>query len=402
MIHTVRFRNFKALRDVELELDRFTILVGPNASGKTSVLDGVHLLTRLASTDPRVVFDGRSGLGVIGSRGAQGVLELGLTGTFRRKRGDLAILFTAIEDYPFTDAYRFESRWGDRRFSVRRELSPPDELPETHPGGELGLGLVLTEAAYLRFDLDRLAEPSYSDLPTPIVASDGSGLASVVADMAMSRPDEFARLQDALRAIIPGLSRVRAARAKVPRSGADDEQVWGHEVVFDMTGANDIPARAASEGLLRMLGLFAVLLGPDRRDLVLVDQLERAISPSSLGEVAAQINQILALDPELQLVATSDSPVLLDHHAVESVRVHCLLEDGSVRVKPLRDHPEYELLRGDLRAGEFWTQVGDAWVAEDEAETSDDAPRPPPLDSEAPTIETHPFPAGMPPLPGRQ
>src|SRR4051812_14931512 len=52
MIHGVRFRNFKALRNVELALERFTVLVGPNASGKTAVLEGLHHLTRLATNDP--------------------------------------------------------------------------------------------------------------------------------------------------------------------------------------------------------------------------------------------------------------------------------------------------------------------------------------------------------------
>ena len=402
MIHAVRFRNFKALRDVEIELDRFTVLVGPNASGKTSVLEGLHHLSRLAATDPRHVLVGRAGLGVVASRGAEGVFELSLSGTFRRKKGDLTISFNAIEDFPFSDTYRFESRWGERRFSVRRELTPPDDAHNDHPGSELGLGLVLHEAAFLRFDLDRLAEASYSELPTPVMGHDGSGLAAVVADMAVSRPDDFARLQEALRAVIPGLVRVRLVRAKVPRPTrgtprADDaEPVWGHEIVLDMAGAADIPARAASEGVLYTLGLLAALLGPERRELVLVDHLERAINPRSLGELMAQIDQILTLDPALQIVATSDSPDLLDHHAAESVRVHCLLEDGSVRIKPLSRHPEYELLRDDLRPGEFWAQVGDAWVAEEPRVVP---PALPTRETDAPTIETHAWPPSMPPLP---
>jgi predicted ATPase len=244
---------------------------------------------------------------------------------------------------------------------------------------------------------------------------DGTGLAAVVADMAVSRPDDFNRLQDALRAVIPGLMRVRLVRAKVPKvrgaDGENDERVWGHEVVFDMAGATDIPARAASEGMLLTLGLFTMLLGPDRQELVLVDHLERGINPRSLGELMAQLNQVLALDPRLQIVAVTDSPLLLDAASAESVRVHCLLEDGSVRIKALTMHPEYELLRNDLRPGEFWTQVGDAWVAE--------AQRPPPLPSndagpgEQPQIEieategdaapppgTRRWPPSMPPLPG--
>src|SRR6202453_3356747 len=123
MIHAVRFRNFKALRDVEIELDRFTVLVGPTAWGKTSALEGLHHLTRLASTDPRHVLTGRSALGVLASRGAEGIFELGLSGTFRRKKGDLTLSFNAIEDFPFSDPSRFESRGGAPRFSARRELT---------------------------------------------------------------------------------------------------------------------------------------------------------------------------------------------------------------------------------------------------------------------------------------
>lgn len=382
MIHAVRFRNFKALRDVELDLDRFTILVGPNASGKTSVLEGLYHLTRLATVDPRTIFDGRTSIGVIASRGAEGAFQMALQGTFRRKRGELAISFAAIEDYPFSDTYRLDCRWGDRRVTLRRELTPPDDAPRSEPG-ELPLALVLREAAYLRFELTRLATPSYSDLPTPVVGADGRGLAAVVADMAVSRPDDFTRLQEALRAVIPGLLRVRLVRAKVPHVGLEsdsDDKVWGHEIVFDMAGALDIPARAASEGMLLMLGLFATLLGPDRHELVLVDRLERAVNPRLLGELTEQINQILALDPKLQIIATSDSPALLDHLNAETVRVHCLLEDGSVRIKPLSAHPDYELLRSDLRPGEFWAQVGDAWIAEssdDDGEVPEEGEVPP-------------------------
>jgi hypothetical protein len=277
---------------------------------------------------------------------------------------------------------------------------------EQDAAAELPLGLVLREATPLRFDLARMVEPAYSDLLMPVVGPDGAGLGAVVADMAVSRPDDFGRLQEALRAIIPGLLRVRLVRAKVPRVGGPDpeERIWGHEIVFDMAGAGDIPARAASEGMLVVLGLFASLLGPERNELILLDHLERGVSPRSYGELAAQVNQVLALDPRLQIVAVTDAPALVDHLSAEGVRVHCLLEDGSARVKPLTRHPEYDLLRHDLRPGEFWTQVGEAWVAE--------SPRPPPLPGAAPQPEvdlpapdspsppgTRRWPPSMPPLP---
>src|SRR5215204_4703511 len=50
MITKVSIRNFKCLRDVQIELERFTVFVGPNASGKSSILQGLNLLCRTFRT----------------------------------------------------------------------------------------------------------------------------------------------------------------------------------------------------------------------------------------------------------------------------------------------------------------------------------------------------------------
>src|SRR5437870_2822982 len=46
MISRVSIRNFKCLRDVHVNLERFTVFVGPNASGKSSILQALDLLCR--------------------------------------------------------------------------------------------------------------------------------------------------------------------------------------------------------------------------------------------------------------------------------------------------------------------------------------------------------------------
>jgi predicted ATPase len=46
MINKVSIRNFRSLRDVQTDLERFTVFVGPNASGKSSILQGLNLLCR--------------------------------------------------------------------------------------------------------------------------------------------------------------------------------------------------------------------------------------------------------------------------------------------------------------------------------------------------------------------
>ncbi|HLK99630.1 MAG TPA: AAA family ATPase [Myxococcaceae bacterium] len=51
MIQSVHFKNFRCLRDVKLNLAPLTVLVGPNSSGKTTVLEGLKPRRRFHTAD---------------------------------------------------------------------------------------------------------------------------------------------------------------------------------------------------------------------------------------------------------------------------------------------------------------------------------------------------------------
>ena len=53
MINTLEIRNFKGFSAANLSLGQLTGIVGPNASGKSSILEALHYLTQLGSTEPR-------------------------------------------------------------------------------------------------------------------------------------------------------------------------------------------------------------------------------------------------------------------------------------------------------------------------------------------------------------
>ena len=59
MIQSIRLQNFKAIRDVEVGLERLTVFVGPNGSGKTSFLQGLELLAQSRSLRHYVNFNRR-------------------------------------------------------------------------------------------------------------------------------------------------------------------------------------------------------------------------------------------------------------------------------------------------------------------------------------------------------
>jgi hypothetical protein len=67
-------------------------------------------------------------------------------------------------------------------------------------------------------------------------------------------------------------------------------------------------------------------------------------------------------NPELQIVATSHSPYLVDFLQAEEVLLTSLDEDGYAVIRPLTDHPDYERWKGFMDPGEFWSTVGEGWV----------------------------------------
>jgi predicted ATPase len=49
MINRIRIKGYKSLRDLELSLPRLTVIFGPNAAGKSNLLDAMALLSRLCT-----------------------------------------------------------------------------------------------------------------------------------------------------------------------------------------------------------------------------------------------------------------------------------------------------------------------------------------------------------------
>lgn len=110
------------------------------------------------------------------------------------------------------------------------------------------------------------------------------------------------------------------------------------------------------------LGILSVLVAPDPPKLLLIDDLESGLHPKALGDLVQQLRKVQEQHPELQIVATSHSPYLLDYLQAEEILLTSLDEDGYAVVKPLTDHPEYERWKDLMAPGEFWSTVGEDWV----------------------------------------
>ena len=101
--------------------------------------------------------------------------------------------------------------------------------------------------------------------------------------------------------------------------------------------------------------------------LILLDDLDKALHPKAQRELVQLLRQVLASNPQLQILATTHSPFVVDEFAPEDVLVVASVDGTSSQVRRLSDHPKWGDKKGYLETGEFWSAVGERWVAEKRA-----------------------------------
>jgi predicted ATPase len=359
MIRKARIQNFKCLREVAVELERFTVFVGGNGSGKTSVLEAIHNAVHAATGDPQKVFAHERHADWIYTRGGVGDLSI----SCETAGGAFRVEATPPEGYPPPPDLMQKTRW---------------EYRTTPSGAQLSSALEpARRMVFLRLNASIMAKPSYSQDDPPRVDYTGEGLASVLAYMALNDPQGFENLVAVARSLLPRLRRIRFRKATVYRKeselvrfGKDTvnrtsrRPYQGELILFDFESAENISARTASEGTILMLGLLAVLLGPSRPRILLLDDIEHSLHPLAQKQLVEVIGKIVEKYPDLQLLATSHSPYLLNYLAPEQVRIMALGADGHARCGRLTDHPKFPKWKDEMAPGELWSLFGEKWLAD--------------------------------------
>src|SRR5271157_6468232 len=314
MIQKVHIQNFKSLRDVSIDLERFTVFVGANGSGKTSILEAIHNAVRAATGDPQKVFAHERHGDWVYSRGGVGDLSV----RCETAGGEFRIEATPPDGYPPPPELMQKERW-DYRISpigapLRTALEPVRRMVS------------------LRLNAEVMARPSYSRDDPPRMKHTGEGLASVLAYIALNDPQGFEDLVAVARTLIPRLRRIRFRKAMVYRTerelvrfGRDTvnrsirQTYLGELILFDFEHAENVSARTASEGTILILGLLTVLLGPDRPQILLLDDIDHCLHPLAQKQLVGVLGQILQENADLQLLATAHSPYLLNYLSPEQV-----------------------------------------------------------------------------------
>jgi predicted ATPase len=196
-------------------------------------------------------------------------------------------------------------------------------------------------------------------VPGAEVQRDGTNTAVALAALKLGYDEAFDRVEDEMRRLVPNVERIRIRPANAQRLNPNNlsvmQDVVGNKIYFDFRGAPGVPAHAASEGTLIVLALLTILHSPNPPRVLLLDDFDQSLHPHAQIELVRLIKGLLAEMPELQIVATTHSPYILDELDPADIHAFALRDDGTVAVKRLSEHPEAETMKGAISAGQLWS-----------------------------------------------
>ena len=352
MMNEVRFRNFKALREVDVTFEsRLTVIVGPNGAGKTSLLQGIEVACNILlgkSRDNNILLKYTTK----GANPADVSVHSTYTSNLERYSIDVVAALPGQNMADIDSPIVSKSEAGD---NIKRYMFSTQHGWLTIDGQRASLPqLHLHIPVFLRFDTSALATPSRTNKVPQTVSPNGADLASTLWYMLGKERELFAQLEATFRQVIPNVERIRFEKA------AD---AFADMILFDFKGASNVSAEHASTGTLHTLGLLAVILGPAQPDIILLDDIDHALHPKAQIELIKVLRDLLKQFPKLQIIATSHSLYVLHELEANEVRVMAMDPvDGRTVCAPLADHPDYKRWKETMSPGEFWSHVGEDWV----------------------------------------
>lgn len=375
MLTQVHFQNLRALADVTIDLEPFTVLVGPNGCGKSTVLDEIERMC--AMTHPWAFLSGQPANTLAGPGSvltAQGGLPPRTTGHLGPARwrgaspdGDFELLVPEPNAAGWSKgaSVHVGTQSGTVRLEEGKQGSEETEKLGREVNALLG-GSFRWRAQRLAPQRLSLLRPSLVNAPTGHLDPTGYGLATLLLHMAANWFEEYAALQADLKKVVPHFERLSVVQTE--QSGIFDQagnQSPAYALELSFKGAGRIPAERASEGTLFALTLLAALHCPAMPTLILIDDIDHGLHLSAQFQIIQAIRAVMARRPELQVICTSHSPFLFEKVRGEEVRVMALDANGHSRIKPLTAHPDYARWARGLTTGEVWATVGEDWVTRD-------------------------------------
>ncbi len=376
-IERLKVRNFRALRDIELnQLTPLTVLLGPNGSGKSTVFDVFAFLAECFESGLRRAWEKRGKARELKSRGSDGPVVIEIAYREQPKSPLITYHLEVDEERGRPLVAQEWLRWKrkprgapfrileyakgvgrvvsgelpdaqDKRVEVA--LSSPDTLAVNALGqlAENPRVVALRDfimgwhVSYLSSD-DARGQPEAG--PQEQLSKTGDNLANVVQYLSEEHRGRLDMIFERLRQRIPKIESVAAEPMPDGRLLLK---------IKDAPFGEPVMARFASDGTLKMLSYLALLHDPNPPPFIGIEEPENFLHPRLLHGLAEECRRA---SEATQILVTTHSPFFLDALRPKEVRVLWRDESGYTQCNAVSGNDKVKAL---MDAG---AQLGDLWM----------------------------------------
>ena len=392
MLKSLRLKNILSFRDSEVELRPLNILIGPNASGKSNLIEAVGVLQALPTDLPSFFRKNGPVSDWIWKGGEE-------NGRESRVAGISAVIDNPEGVRQAEKNLKYEIRFADSNGAllvVREKLEDLEpynkqrDQPYIYLNVEDGYGQVSSPEHFSNYDdsLSPVTPHTFApvksmlsemrnlrDFPTLAHTAQRFSSISIFRNLNVGRYSPTRRPQgtddeaDFLREDFGNLSLVahnlqgREAGALMNEylkrfyEGYDrmHSRVFGGMIqltVNESGMSGSMPASRLSDGTLRFIALLAILCHPDPPGLICIEEPELALHPDAMQILADLLDQA---SERTQLIITTHSPDLVDQFTAEPDAVVVCERgfDGDTEFNRLSEDDLREWL-AEYRLAELW------------------------------------------------
>lgn len=320
----IHIKNFLSLRDVTLQFKPLTVLVGPNASGKSNVLRALHLLNRMVVNEKlpsdefmqdfrwagetqetafhlqakvenvqslyHLEIDSRTGFPPVAEQLSVNKVDVisiqDGVGIVRDENGENGTPYNS-----FGLALESAGNYGNK--------------PVTHAFAEFikEWQLYNFSTNFIRASLTRFWPTEKEIEKSPKLNIHGMELPEILWNWYQNSPENFRNISESL--------------ATSTNRGIDQHSIDGQNQLCLLEGDKKfIPLSDASDGILRLIAYNILLNEPELPPLIAIEEPERNLHPGALSDIAHVLEQIAQYS---QVIITTHSSQLLDAFSPETL-----------------------------------------------------------------------------------
>lgn len=391
MITDVTIKNFQSFKNIKVKLPPFSVIVGPNNSGKTNFKNSLWFLRELARGQS--VADSLSSacgslINIFHQNATDSIsttIEIGVKIRLTIGQNGNPILFH----------YNIAASKKDNEYVVNSEKLSKREIGKdkrtlsilNNVNGQVRISIagktgktltrldnkssaisqlndlkhhklfILFRAFLSRmwfFDLDPVAMKesiTTKDAKAGLYDPRGRNIAGTLYDIKKNSPDNFELIKENLRKIVKEIDFIDIK--ELP-----DEKLY---LLFKEIGIKKaFSSYAVSDGILRVLGLITAILSPEPPSLIFLEEIDKGIHFRRIRDIVTLLQSKIGNSEKglMQVILTTHNPYLVDLIEPEQLIIAERKEDETILVPLATLQQKIKLIKTFLKEG---ATLGDIW-----------------------------------------